>query len=532
VRAPASSPQQSAAAAAGHPDAAEDGFDFDAPVSAGISGSGALDLPRLREYLASVSALSNHMAVDVGVLDEQLARVQNVINQQAAAQQQQHALRLRMLLLQTQQLQLQLTSQQLQTQATLQHASRLNATARTFLQQRAEHAAALDAERALHRARLALLTEETEREEQLLVQLRARVAEAKEREERLQETVNAQRAAALAAQAAIAAQREREQELERERLQRWNEERASFDAGRMAAAPATSFASAPAPASHLATAHAAHQPLDQSVRLTTERMEAAAPAQPLAASLLSRNSYPAAGAAFTRAPSHPLSSFRRSEDAKEDWSNSTAATPVRPSTTSSILASLRDQPLPNTRPMPSVAAVSALGTSPAHNAPSARPAYTGWTANSARTEPSATASSLTASRSPDRAPLSSGHHASPLRSSLSSAQLQQPSVSADSSRLGRTSFAPAAVAAPSATPSSSSPRTALAASSAGPIARPSSSLLHAHERSFSSRTQELLESLRASRLQREAEHARRVAAAQSSNGGMDTTSPRPGNSFF
>jgi hypothetical protein len=57
-------------------------------------------------------------------------------------------------------------------------------------------------------------------------------------------------------------------------------------------------------------------------------------------------------------------------------------------------------------------------------------------------------------------------------------------------------------------------------------------LLHAHERSFSSRTQELLESLRASRLQREAEHALRVAAAQSSNGGMDTASPRPGNSFF
>jgi hypothetical protein len=440
-----------------------------------------------------------------------------------------------MLLLQTQQLQLQLTSQQLQTQATLQHASRLNATARTFLQQRAEHAAALDAERALHRARLALLTEEKEREEQLLVQLRARVAEAKEREERLQETVNAQRAAALAAQAAIAAQREREQELERERLQRWNEERASFDAGRVAAVPATTFV-APAPASHLATAHAAHQPLDQSVRLTTERMEAAAPAQSLASSLLSRNSPPSAGAALARTPSHPLSSLRRSEDAKEDWSNSTMATPVRPSTTASILASLRDQPLPNTHPMHSVAAGPAsTAASPAHSAPAARPAYTGWTPSSARTEPSAAAPSLAASFSPHRAPLSSGNtlsHSSPLRSSLSSVHSHQPSVSADSSRLGRTSFANAAVAAPSATPSSSSPRTALAASSAGPVARPSSSLLHAHERSFSSRTQELLESLRASRLQREAEHALRVAAAQSSNGGMDTASPRPGNSFF
>ena len=201
LAAPASSPcnsaEHSSPPPALSPDAIDDAFDFDLPLHVSGGAGSHLTLPRLQQYLRTVAEMSATMQGDVAHLDAQLARVQTVMQQQQAAQQQQHALRLRMLLLQTQQLQLQLTTQQLQTQATLNHAARLNATAASFLTQRREEAAALDAERALHRARLALLTEEKEREERLLTSLRARVAEAKQREEELQESVNVHRAAVV-----------------------------------------------------------------------------------------------------------------------------------------------------------------------------------------------------------------------------------------------------------------------------------------------------------------------------------------------
>jgi len=293
------------------------------------------------------------------------------------------------------------------------------------------------------------------------VQLRARVAEAREREERLQETVNAQRAAAAAAQAAIAA-REREQQQSEEQAAREAEVAREAHAAREAAAAAMATRTASL------RANVSSSPSDRSTWAVSRFNEPAPSMAPTHSFTSARNGEPDPPSAAAPTEYVPLarSYSLRSESAQR-------VSPPRSSVhavAGSPLAFLRDQPLTARLP-----AAPAPAPQPAPST-SRLPAYAGWTPLSSR----AGATGVTASPSSSIAP----------PSALTSTLLSGTPAAASPSRLPLSASAPAAS-----------------------VPARSSSLLLPHEQAFSSRTQELLEQLRASRLQRETEQARRTEAA-------------------